>query len=290
MLVKVMRTAHPQIQRFLQALACLLVVTLAACATARVEPTTTVDGRARFREIFCTVLYTRAADRDSQPACSETLLRWDDEPTGQSTPVDLTASPSALTVIYVAGLWSYCLDAIDSTSASQMKDTLARFGYDFSLLRVSGISSSRHNARSIRDALVRIPELGKTRRAVIVAHSKGVVDTLEALVEYAEVRNRVTAVISLAGAVGGSPLADPPPVELLQLISTVSGSGCREGDHAAIRSLRRDTRRAWVSRNALPKRVRYYSVVATPQPGRVSSGLRVSYELLRAIDPGTTAT
>ena len=45
-------------------------------------------------------------------------------------------------------------------------------------------------------------------RLVLVGYSKGISDILDAVVAYPEIRSRVAAVVSVAGAVGGSPLAN----------------------------------------------------------------------------------
>jgi hypothetical protein len=190
-----------------------------------------------------------------------------------------------VTAVYVAGLWSDCAGGPERAT-SAIKDYLARVGYHFVPVRVSGVASTTFNARRIRDALLRIAADGPNRHLVIIAHSKGVADALEALVRYPDARDHVVALISVAGAVGGSPLADPPPVALLQLASLLPGVACREGDAQAIASLRRETRRAWMARNRLPGDVRYYTLVAMPEPARVSLGLRLPYELLGGTAPG----
>ena len=253
---------------------------LAACANAPHDLSTAsiVDGRGRFREMFCALMQERAA----QGSCHEALVHTPDEPPPSGMPVDLSPSRAGLTVLYVPGLWADCLGATALT-VTQIGDYLARFGYGFARVNVSGVASSRWNAQRILAGLLAMPELGRTRRAVIVGYSKGIVDTLEALVAYPQLRHRVTAVISLAGAVGGSPLADPPLIELLHLSSLVPGNQCREGDLGALGSLRRGTRHAWLARHRLPGPVRYYSIVAAPERERVSSGLRLAYEVLNSI-------
>jgi hypothetical protein len=262
------------------AAASLCLLGLAACASAPrdLSNASIVDARGRFREMLCAVMQARAAPG----SCSEALVHTEDELPARDMGVDLSPSRAGLTVLYVPGLWADCLGATALTVA-QMGDYFARFGYDFTRVNVSGVASSRWNAQRIHAALLGMPEVGRTRRAVIVGYSKGIVDTLEALEAYPELRQRVTAVISLAGAVGGSPLADPPLIELLQLFSLVPGNQCREGDHGALNSLRRGTRYAWLSRHPLYGPVRYYSIVAAPEPDRVSSGLRLAYEVLNGI-------
>ena len=71
-----------------------------------------------------------------------------------------------------------------------------------------GRLSSERNARSVRDALMALPHEDAAGRVVLLGYSKGIVDILEAVVSYPEIRPRVAAVVSLAGAVGGSPLAN----------------------------------------------------------------------------------
>jgi hypothetical protein len=261
---------------------CILALVLGACVTAPVESGYAVDGRDRYREILCAVLQSRNYGSRPPISCDEVLISLEGEGAEYSAPVDLSPSAGAVTVIYVPGLWSDCVGGAELTTAA-VKNYLARFGYHFLPVRVSGSASPAWNARRIREALLQIPDRGEAQPIIVVAHSKGVIDTLEALVRYPDVRKRVTAVISLAGAVGGSPLADPPPVELLHITSLIPGVECREGDRQAIASLQRGTRRAWLARHRLPAEVRYYTVIAMPEPWRVSLALRLPYELLSGL-------
>lgn len=249
-----------------------------------VSQTTTRDARSEFRNVFCQVLDARNAENREPDDCEQYLVRLSDEPGKSSFAVSLEPSRAAMTVIFIAGFASDCVDQARQAK-TQYKDYLARFGYHFEILRVSGTSSSQSNARQIRDALAQMPELGQDRKAVVIAHSKGVVDTLEALVAYPELRNRVTALISLAGAVGGSPLADVAPDAMLTIMQNTPGLQCEDGDAGALASLSPQVRRNWLADNPLPENVPLYSVVALPTPDRISAGLRVSYNLLSDIDP-----
>lgn len=242
------------------------------------------DRRAEFRNVFCTVLNARTGENGRTDSCDDRLLRLSDEPPRSHAPVTLGVSQQAITAVYIAGLASDCIDQANQ-ARSQFKDHLARFGYHFETLRVSGISSSESNARSIRDALQAMPDLGETRKAVIVGHSKGVVDTLEALVTYPELQSRITAVISLAGAIGGSPLADMAPDVALSIAENTPGLNCKDGDGGALASLSPSVRRNWLANNSLPAGVAYYSVVGLPAPDRISKGLKAAYNMLSDIDP-----
>jgi hypothetical protein len=267
-------------------LASLAVASLlaTACAT-HYDPTPRVDARGRYREILCAVLQSHPADSPASSGCESVLRQRPDDPPGLGLPVDLSPSRRNVELLYVAGLWSDCAGG-PARATSDMKDYLARFGYHFVPVHVSGVAGSAWNAQRIRDALLQSADQDASRHVIIIAHSKGVPDTLEALVRYPRVRKHVAAVISVAGAVGGSPLADPPPVELLHLTSLLPGVACREGDQQAIASLQRNTRRSWLARHPLPRDVRYYTLVAMPEPSRVSLGLLLPYELLSGLESG----
>jgi hypothetical protein len=265
------------------------LLSAAACTTAHYDPTPRADARGRFREILCTVLEEHPSPIPGSGGCRNVLRQRSDEPRGTGRRVDLSPSRGNVTLLYVAGLWSDCAGG-PARATTDMKDYLARFGYHFVPVHVSGVASSAWNAQRIRDALVESAQDDDPRHVIIIAHSKGVPDTLEALVRYPQARERVVALISVAGAVGGSPLADPPPFELLHLTSLLPGVACREGDQQAIASLQRNMRRAWLARHPLPQELRYYTLVAMPELWRVSLGLLLPYVLLSGLDSGNDGT
>jgi pimeloyl-ACP methyl ester carboxylesterase len=273
----------------------ILAAALCACATAQVatleesnplimvpvSQTAVVDQRARFRNLFCAVLEARANGDDADVACDTALVRLPDELPRQHEPVQLGGSIASITALFIAGLGSDCIDQTRQARA-QFKDYLARYGYRFKTLRVSGISSSAYNARHIRDSLLAMPG---TRKLVIIGHSKGVVDTLEAIVTYPELQSRINAIVSLAGAVGGSPLADTAPEKALSIVQNTPGLKCKNGDAGALESLRPSVRRDWLAKHPLPASVAMYSVITLPEPERISAGLKPSYSILSKFDP-----
>jgi hypothetical protein len=118
----------------------------------------------------------------------------------------------------------------------------------------------------------------------LVGYSKGVADILEAVVAYPEIRSRVAAVVSAAGAVGGSPLANDAEQYQADMLRHFPGATCASGDGGAVQSLRPATRKAWMAQNPLPSELRYYSLVTFPQPERISSILKSSYDKLSRVD------
>ena len=161
---------------------------------------------------------------------------------------------------------------------------LRQFGFDAIMLDVDGLSSSANNARQIRDALLAMPLPAEASQLVLIGYSKGAPDILEALVAYPEIRSRVAAVVSAAGAIGGSPLANDAEQFQADMLRHFPGATCTSGDGGAVQSLRPATRRAWMAQNPLPPGLRYYSLVTFPQPERISSILKSSYEKLSRVD------
>jgi predicted esterase len=72
---------------------------------------------------------------------------------------------------------------------------------------VSGLSSSAGNAEIIAEA-VASQISGPSQRLILLGYSKGTTDILHFLAAYPELALRIEAVLSVAGAVNGSPLAD----------------------------------------------------------------------------------
>jgi len=274
------------------------ILLLAACASKPLVPfstdtpplilTTTAlagseDKRARFREIYCAVLERDGNQFPDYRRCEDALTLVGSEPTGTGRAVNFEPSKQHLTAAVVPGIGFECIEPW-LAAAGTVPAHVRKYGYDMVSIKVDPLSSSARNARQIRDAIMAMPAQPGPPRLVLIGYSKGTPDILEAVVTYPEIRARIAAVVSAAGAVGGSPLANEAEQYQANLFRYFPSATCGPGDGGGVAALRTDVRKAWLAQNALPRGLHYYSLVAFPKPERISSVLGSSYDKLSRID------
>src|SRR5262249_61406848 len=178
------------------------------------------------------------------PSLGAASNRIGNQPAVPGQSVDLGRSKWRLIAAEVRGFGFGCVESWLG-GPGPVTEHLRRFGYDAVQLKVDALSSSENNTRQIRDAIMAMPLPEGGPRLVLVGYSKGAPDALEAVVAYPEIRSRLAAVVSAAGAVGGSPLANDAEQYQADLMRHVPGATCTSGDGGAVQSLRPAVRKGW---------------------------------------------
>ena len=242
------------------------------------------DGRGRFREIYCAIRHDHGGALPNDRPCQDSAALWrlPDEPPASGRPVRLGQSRAGLMVVMVPGLLAECIAGL-STVFEDARANLEAQGYRTGYIQTRGRQNAETNAEILRDALSAMPT---GLRIVLVTHSKGTVDAMAALVAYPELSARVVAVVSVAGAVNGSPLADIVPQALAELAESTTLADCPPGSGVeAVDSLRRSARLAWLAAHDLPRGVRTYSLAAFAGPDDMSAALLPFYRILAQVEP-----
>jgi len=237
-----------------------------------------IDGRARFRDIFCSVLEREPGYDGHIRNCSEYLWRLDDEVPAESLP---PPDPDRSLQFYlVTGAFSECLGD-EARPFNNAVAALTESGYRIETIVVSGRSGSEYNARQIAERLASRPPAAQGP-VVLIGYSKGANDILEFLVRYPDIATDVQSVVSVAGAIAGSPLADQADEFYRLVLGWVPLSSCPQGDGKVVESLRAQARRDWLQKNTLPDSVQYFSLAAfTTRPHMSAALVPVWKRLLR---------
>jgi hypothetical protein len=235
----------------------------------------TRDLRPLYRAEVCARL-----SADAQ-ACDAVLRRLPDE--GPAKPLRApTHLPSRYRVALVPGLFAECLEGVVRPFADVEHD-LRQAGFVVHYLPVFGRGSTVENAGRLARELSTLG--GDARPLVVFAHSKGLADILEFVVRYPEGARAIAAVVGVAGAASGSPLADELYPVYRDWISGLPLPGCKSGTGDELRDLKRDVRLAWWQRYRPALTIPVFSIVAAPREEQVSPILRVPYRKLARIDP-----
>jgi hypothetical protein len=271
----------------------ILAALLAGCAAAPVDPygqTTSptvlvtladsgvIDLRAPYREALCRRLV--------QPGqqCDDVLLRLAGEGELPATPATAMADDLAqrYRIAFVPGFFAECF-AVLARTFSDIERELAQQGYSVVHMEVSGRRSNAHNAAELASQFSGLAP--DARPFIVFAHSKGLPDILEFMLRYPGDAGQIAAVVSVAGAANGSPLADQLLSSYIKFVARTPWPSCETGDGAEIQDLRRDVRLEWWRRNRAAIKVPVFSLVAAPRPDRVSPGTLSTYRSLAEIDP-----
>jgi hypothetical protein len=231
------------------------------------------DLRSRLGDLFCSVLKKENPDGGEWGSCSEYF------DAGGKEDLELVPLSTAYRVLVVPGFMSSCFS--DAPAFQEGQEHLRSKGITVELLPVSN-GPSEENARAISEYLTAKMADDK-RKFIVMGYSKGTPDVQVALANHPEARSAVAAFISIAGASGGSPIADSIPGQADRWIKQFKMDKCQGDISLGFKSLRRDVRQAFLSSFPHPF-VPAYSLVALSHAKNTSKALLQSWELLRVFE------
>ena len=240
------------------------------------------DGRARYRQIFCARAAPPAESKAWASTCDDLLWRLQDERAPATDSPSLPALAQRLQIFVVSGAFSDCREP----ATVPFEDAIARLsaqGVRIRPVMVSGRSSPARNARQIADAIAGAA-VADDDRVVLVGYSKGAVDALQYLVDFPEPARHVAAVLSVAGAIQGSPLAEQGDWWYRTFLEHAFAGTCDPGDGQVIHSLLPSVRKAWLEEHPLPPHVAYYSLAAFTTGEHIGYALKPAWHVLARHD------
>lgn len=238
-------------------------------------PPDTSDTSDHFADYFCSVLAQNNPDGGDWGGCDKYL-----EDTGKKD-FKLPGLTNKYRVLIVPGFMSSCFP--DSPAFEEGQTVLkSKYGIDVSLLAVPN-DASEDNAKMIGDYLRENGPKDPAKKYILVGYSKGTPDLQVALAKQ-DIKQYVAAFISVAGASGGSVIADALPGQADAWIrGYFKMANCR-GDLAnGFKSLKRSERQAFLGAYPDPP-VPTYSIAASSDKTNTSKALLKTWELMAAYD------
>lgn len=230
------------------------------------------DDSATFADVFCSVLAQENPDGGSWSPCSKYL--------GVSGRTDVKLNPIAgnYRLLVVPGIMNTCIPTAAWADGTKHLHDTHKVAVD--LIPVPN-DSSESNAQVI-SSWVRDHSSGDARKFVVLGYSKGAPDLETALATDQQLVGRVAAFVTVAGAVGGSPIADVLPAQADRWIKQYGGLACKGDMTQGYRSLRSDVRKAF--RSAHPSvPVPAYSLAAASDRATTSRALLESWLMLASM-------
>ncbi len=225
-----------------------------------------------FGDVFCSVLKQTNDAANQWGPCS----RYIDSPGKED--LKLASMSTKYRVLIVPGIMSSCVS--DTPAFQEGQEVLKKqYGLDVALLQVPN-DSSESNAKMIGDYL-RSHQASDGKKFILVGYSKGGPDIQTALAQETGITDQVAAFISVAGASGGSPIADLLPQITEKYMKMNPIKSCQGDLATGFRSLKRETRRAFLTAHPNPV-VPTYSIIGKADQSTTSKALLETWRMLSA--------
>ncbi|MCL4840430.1 MAG: LssY C-terminal domain-containing protein [Bryobacteraceae bacterium] len=197
------------------------------------------DMSSGFGDVFCTVLAQNNPDGGKWGACGEYLQK-----AGKAN-VKLPELKNNYRLLVIPGIMNTCI--ADIPAYAQAREHLEKqYGFTSQILSVPN-DGSESNAKLIAEHIVKEMSGEDKRPFIVLGYSKGAPDLQVMLATAPEARKHVAAFISVAGASGGSPIADSIPGMVEKYGGQTSRATCKGDMTQGMNSLRRDVRQRFLS-------------------------------------------
>lgn len=232
-----------------------------------------------FSNLFCSVLATNP-DGGEWQGCEEYME------TPATAKAELKPINRDYRIVVVPGIFSSC--AKDAPAFERGRAYLKdKHQLDAELLSVPN-NSSEDNAKAIAKYLREQWSKNK-KKFILVGYSKGTPDIQVALATEPDIRPMVAAFVSVAGASGGSPVADSLPGRLSGMLGKINGKGGCEGDLSdGFKSLAQEVRRQFLAKYPNTY-VPTYSVPAVADKDKVSKAMMQAWTMMNSFAPRNDA-
>lgn len=224
---------------------------------------------AGFGDVFCSVLKQNNPCGGQWGACS----RYLDAPGRED--VKLAPIVNKYRVLIIPGILSSCV--YDSPAFQEGQQALKAQGIDVDLLQVPN-DSSESNAKMIAQYLHE-HSTSDSRKYILVGYSKGGPDIQVALAQEDGVADKVAAFVTVAGASGGSPVADLLPAITEKYMHSVPLKSCQGDLSSGFKSLQRKARQAFLTAHPTSP-VPTYSLIAKSDQSTTSKSLLQTWRVL----------
>ncbi len=237
-----------------------------------------LDMISSFSDLFCSVLKQNNPDGGTWGQCAQ----WIEAPGKDNLKLDKIPGADKYRVVIVPGFFSSCFP--EAPAYLEGHDYMkSAFGYQVDVFGVPN-DSSEENAEKIA-AYLKAEAAKDNRKFIVLGYSKGAPDLQVMLANYPEVRARVAAFLSVAGASGGSRMADAAPAIAEKYMNQFQISKSCQGDVSkGFRSLQRRVRMDFLARFPNPL-VPTYSLPAVADKDNMSKALANAAPIIAAFDP-----
>jgi hypothetical protein len=194
-----------------------------------------------FEKMFCTVLEAEFG-AEWEP-CNKYVHM-----SQAHAPQALAGMPTDFTVLQLGGFGAQCVINVAETFGDAAEHLRTTHAISAVHVPLGAFDSSESNAVLIRDF---IQARDDSEKFVVLAHSKGAADLMVAFAAYPSELAQIKAVVTVAGAVGGSWLVDRIPGVIGEILEAIGGTSCPRQVAAvannAVESMRRATRQEFLA-------------------------------------------